>query len=688
MPPPANLESFTRAAQARGWSPPFRGTIWENARRYRLAGPAYASMPEEQGGYFDIATANHLRGPLAALADPDVRIVGLIASSQSIKSLAALLWLMFRMEHDPGDALVLFENEDKADDFARRRVMPVIHAHPTLRAKLEAETVDRHDISRTRIVTSSMSLTIGGLNDTRLSSFAYKIGWSSEAWQHTAGGMLRKFITRFDRWANECKILIESRAGRAGEDLHTEVRGMHQVPLTWRCPYCDGAQTWDCTHEYGSLRGQDFSPRKPHTLPEGQLDLWTPPAIGSFSGMKFSGPEQTANGQTRFLTIAERARTAAWECHWCGTLIADTPALRRQIADSYSQDYRIVGEGGYKVAPKTVCFTLPKESNMTNAFEKGVAVYLAAKEAADAGNPVPLEDWYMDERSIFYTPRLSQTRVAVITGSAGDPKDLIPNESIRALCVDCQKDVIESLKQGKDLTGHFWYVAEATDKAGNTFQLERGYAVSWEELFGAGGVKERLKIPTRNVAIDGGNWFDIVKEKAAHYRTREKALDGSGKEVWATWKIMIGDDGKGVRWEDGVWRSYWPPKTYQVDILEGARWVKISVQVTRWSNFAVKSILYKLRLGLPGQPKFVALPAGAVDSKTRAKEAGDFTYENQMNGFVLGEDKNGKPKFIELHKQQHYPDCSCMGIVLKMMKGLVRGEVSVETVSAQEADKK
>jgi hypothetical protein len=117
--------------------------------------------------------------------------------------------------------------------------------------------------------------------------------------------------------------------------------------------------------------------------------------------------------------------------------------------------------------------------------------------------------------------------VAVITESANlDEKGRIPNEAFRSLLVDCQKDVVESLRQGKDLTGHFWYVAEATDKQGNTFQLARGYATSWEELFGrvkyqanaegklertiSGGLKNQLNIPTRNVAIDGGNWFDIV----------------------------------------------------------------------------------------------------------------------------------------------------------------------------------
>jgi hypothetical protein len=177
--------------------------------------------------------------------------------------------------------------------------------------------------------------------------------------------------------------------------------------------------------------------------------------------------------------------------------------------------------------------------------------------------------------------------------------------------------------------------------------------------------------------------------KAAHYRTIENALAGTGKKVWATWKIMVGDDGRGAKWEDNVWRSYWPPKTYAVDVLEpdGKTWLKISVPVTRWSNFVIKSILYKLRIGAPGQPKFVALHTSQCDAKTQAKEKGDFTYENQMNGFVMGEDAKGKPKFIELHAQQHYPDCHCQGIVLKMMAGLVRGETQAGPGEGQEAGK-
>lgn len=690
----------------RAFSPKFKGEIWENARRFQLVGAGYKSMPAEQNGYFDITTAMQLRGVLKALNDPDVEIVIVVGATQVLKSLAGDIWAIHVVEHETDSMLIIFEDDPKAKLYVATRLMETIKQHPVIAKMIsgimEEDPQGRHRIAQTRIrFDLGRLLEVGGANDGMLSSLSWRFIWGSEPWQWKPG-MLPKLIRRADRYdgitAPRRKILLESQAGMDGTDFAMEAAAAHPAPLTWACPHCGGRQSWECPSEYSIPRPADFKPIEPqrHKGTEAkQLEIWHPPQPSTLAGMKIPEPDSVPG---KILSLEERARMAKWECFWCGTLIEDKPEIRRAIAMSYEQEYRIAVDGGARGAtrptiyrkPKAVCFNIPREANTTNSFESGALSYLKAKEAQSSGNEVPLENWYMSERAKFYSKKLTQTRVAIVVETVQkDEKGLIPNEKIRALLVDCQKDIVESLKSGKDVTGHFWYVAEATDKQGNTFMLERGYATSWEELFGKNGIKERLKIPTRNVCIDGGNWFDLVKEKAAQYRTMETALDGTGKKVWATWKVMVGDDGRGAKWEDGVWRSYWPAKQYLADILEpdGKTWLKIAVPVTRWSNFAVKSILYKLRVGAPGQPKFVALPALAVDQKTLAKEKGDFTYENQLNGFALGEDAKGRPKFIELHPQQHYPDCHCMGIVLKMMAGLIRGEsVAAEgTITAQEA---
>jgi len=684
----------------------FKGEIWENAARFKLVGKGYASMPPDQNGHFQIDSALHLRGVLRAQRDPEVRINFLCGATQILKSICGDITVPYWLEHENDSVLCVFEDDPKAKLYVATRLMDTIKEHPEISPLLaglfEEDANARHRVTSTRIrFAGGRLLEVGGANDGLMSSLSWRLIWGSEVWQWKPG-MLGKLIKRADRFEKTCKIFIESQAAPAGSDFDTRSKLAHRVPLTWSCPFCDGRQSWECPQDYSIPRPADFVPIRPTHLPAGQLELWVPPAPGSHAGMKI--PEADA-GNGRMLTTEERARAAKWECYHCGAMIEDTRENRKKIANSYEQDYRIPildangAPTGRWRTPKEVLFVIPREGNFTNSFESGAASYLEAKDAFESGNPVKLENWYMSERAIFYSPKLTQTRVETIISSVNlDDKGRILDEAFRTLNVDCQKDLVESLKQGKDLTGHFWYVVAANDKHGNTVELQWGYATSWAQLFGTvtvndkgeriitGGIKNKFNIPTRNVAIDGGNWLDIVKEKAAHYRTKEAALDGSGKRVWATWKIMVGDDGRGVRWEDGVWRSYWPPKTYLVDCLEPDKrtWVKIAVQVYRWSNMAAKQILFKMRLGLPGQPKITHIPA--ADDATRAKAVGLKAYDEQMSGFAIQNNvKSGKAEVVEFHKEQHLVDCHCENIVMKMMHGTVRGESAAGDAIGQEA---
>jgi phage terminase large subunit GpA-like protein len=225
-------------ASLRGLGQSFFGDIVSNAKRFRLVGPAYSSMPPEQNRYFRLESAPQTAGPFAAMFDYIVREVGIIGSKQVLKSIVGNVWLPYVMEHDPDDMMVLFENAEKGQAFATRRVMPVIREHPTLSARLEQETTDRHDMTRTKIISSSMTLTCAGLNESAVSTFTCRYIWISESWQHGNDGLLFKAIGRSERFWDRRKILIESQAGLADCDLHRWSQTAHRVPLTWECPFC------------------------------------------------------------------------------------------------------------------------------------------------------------------------------------------------------------------------------------------------------------------------------------------------------------------------------------------------------------------------------------------------------------------------------------------------------------------
>lgn len=402
-----------------------------------------------------------------------------------------------------------------------------------------------------------------------------------------------------------------------------------------------------------------------------------------YSGMKFAPAETTENGVTRLASIDERANNAYWECHYCGSALHDTPAIRWGLARTYQQDYKVV-RNGLTISPEAVCFFIPREANPTNTFSSSVKSYLDAKAAKAAGNNVPMQDWYLSERGVFYDERTDRVLVPAITATI-DPLVAIPQERFRCLLADAQKDRAASDREGKDRTGHLWWTAEAVDLAGNTHQLGRGYVTSWKEFV---ATYKALKIPVENVLVDGRYCPDEVREQAALNHEIKRVMDrGVQRQALMTWKMLAGSPRNRWLHLDKVPRIYAPADPKPVSIrLPNGQWLNMTVPWIEWSNFHVTNQLQMLRKGLPGKPKFLALPANSelLTPTTRQMESEkDFSYEDQMNGQVLGESEHKKPKWVDLHPQQHYSDCAKMGVVAKLMNGLLGAVAAPEEAVAE-----
>lgn len=651
-----NLAVETLATQlAKSLRPSFRGEIWDNCARFKLLGKAYEAMPPEQNGHFRIESARHLAGPLRALKDPAVRMVFIIGATQCLKSVAGDIWTLFVLEHVQRNMLVLFEDDKKAKEYADIRLMDSVRRHPSL-ASVIAD-IDRHSVTKTQIKFPGMDLLVGGLNEGNVSTLSWPLIWVSESWQHQSDGMLRKAIKRADRFPDDCKILIESQPGLADEDLEVETRPAVKVPLEWACPFCGGRQTWETPNEFGRLRPEDFQPRPVPGV--------EPPRPGTYSGMKFPPAEDASTGIVRVLTIAERAAAAAWECYWCGTLIRDTEQNRRRIMDSYSQEYRVNG-----VSPRAVCFHLPFESAVGNRFEKTVASYLTAKESQRLGNLMPLQNWYLQERAIFYDADLTRKEVFISVGSY-DPNQVVADEHSRNMTVDAQKHA------EKDTVGTFWYVVRVWDKFGNSWQLARGFASSWDELY---AVQSTWKIPNARVCIDSSRWTpQIMVQVANHY----EEVDGFSPLLMrrakykSCWRLFFGDDARAFRVKSGSPGGASAPVSDGVPtqpmIVYDRHGQKLAVTLFkyRWSNLMFELQLESLLDQSPGVPKFHVLGRERLDQVTLAREVGDLTYDRQMKARSLGEER-GRQKFLDLpNRQAHYRDCELMQLVRAAQDGLL-----------------
>jgi hypothetical protein len=596
----------------------FRGTIAENAARFKLVGGAYASMPREQNGYFSLKSARHLEGPLRALADPNVREVILIGAVQVLKSIAGDIWTAYCIEHIRRNMLILFETDQKAKFFGDTRLMETIKNHPVIAEWIQS--VNRDDVTKMEIKIGGVTIKIGGMNDSNCSSLSWPLIWISEAYQHKSDGMLGKAIRRADRYPDDHKIFIESRAGMAGEDLHERAKLAHPVHCVWACPYCGGRQVWD------------FSQRRDD---------------GSFAGMKFDEGK----------TIAERVEHARWNCLKCGEDIEDRPVIRQQIADSYVQDYKING-----VSPRRVVFYLPKESAVGNSFRNSSENYLVAKEAKAMGNDVKIADWFMEERAIFYEPSLSQPMIVSVS-SGYDPHQTIENEHHKGMVIDCQKHL------ELDTVGTFWFEVYAADKAGNSFQLDRGFVTSWAKL---DEIQKRWNISNKNVAIDGRKWTPEILKQVASRRVSVNGI-WFGREVLmpSTWTVLMGDaPARHYPWPDKQYRV-WSPATRRQEIIVNEKQVSESVPVymIRWSHISIGDQLNQLRIGGEGQPKFESLAFKQLSPETQTVEKGDLAYDVQMSAEIRVE-KNGKASWEKIRKNNHYLDLARMRLVQMARHGL------------------
>ena len=646
----------------------FRGEIWDDALTYKLHGKAYEAVPVEQNQRFWIKSARHLTGPLRALKDPEVRIVFIIGATQCLKTIAGDIWTIYVMVHAPRNMLVLFEVVDKAKLFCNVRLMEVIKKHPVL--KKQIAEADRHDVNKTYIKLAGMDLKADGLNDRSLSTLSWPYIRVSEAWQTGKNGMLKKAFKRADRFPDNCKILCESQAGLTGEDLHTESSAAHQVPLTWACPHCGGRQSWECAHEFGNLRDENFVAIRPKDAP----DNWEAPKPGTYSGMKFAGEG----------TIDERARTAAWECHWCGIPIADGKKNRMAIMDSYEQEYRIKQPDGTWKTPKQVCFVLPRESMWDNTFESAVKSYLTAKAAASKSNFQLIADWYMSERAVFYGGQGSERR-SEAAPSSYDParyKELMGDDfhSVNMI-VDCQMDMDHKARTGASITGWFWYIVRAVDKFSNSMQLARGFCKSWEAWI---AVQKHFGIPNDRVMIDGIFDGEGVLKKAIEcreIRKRDKPHWLTKKlEEEVTWKLLIADKRQtNYKHPDKNLRPFSPESRsggYVLDERGKPRWVEVpKIFINKDPVRFQVDALYSRAAGMP---KFdclrrdqLLLPDGSPDTVTLAEETGKRTYESQMQAQRYDLEKN---KYVEEHPDDHYLYCEQGFVVRAGMDGLMGSE--------------
>lgn len=153
---------------AAAWKPPALLNPWEWAES-TLELPARVSPIR---GPFSTSGTPYVREPLEAFADPAIRRIILCWSAQSSKTTTAMIAVLYTVEHDPGNVLVVRPSLKSAQVFSEGRLLPMILENATL---ARHRTGDRHDLKKTDITLDRMTIFLRGANPNQLSAESVKV---------------------------------------------------------------------------------------------------------------------------------------------------------------------------------------------------------------------------------------------------------------------------------------------------------------------------------------------------------------------------------------------------------------------------------------------------------------------------------------------------------------------------------
>ncbi|MDE2019952.1 MAG: phage terminase large subunit family protein [Patescibacteria group bacterium] len=618
--------------------------------------------------HFEIDTCRQLIGPFQAMADPNVQLIDMRKATQTLGSLFWDMGVHFLLVHSHYSRIIsLLENEEKALVYCDSRFMDTLKKNPDLMPVLPTG-VKRHDDKKTDILFRNGKLIrVCGLNESNASSLTWQVVIISEFWQHGRDGLLFKAIDRAKQVADK-KIILESQAGLAGDDEEEIWKRCRQVPVTWTCPFCGRPQNFS-TNGPTIRRPDDFKPSE-FALIKPMSDKWdelfrniktpeqdfTSPKPGTYAGLK------TPKSSKEIKDDADLQATAAQaylECFHCGIRMADTQNLRYKLMESYSQEYQDVTPYG-KITPPglEVGFWNPEPVSVTVKFSETMQAFVTAIKSSESGNYLPLQIFYQSRWAKPWNPSISDRRMLeTVPGSyETDPAKMMPDFFARYMGVDSQKRL--DVPANQSVVGSFWYVIREFDKFGNSRQLARGFADSWDSWISE---QKKWKVPNARVAIDA-SWMtpQIERRAASEYELLTSARPNpqtGQKYLYAScWKLFFGSPKSSFRVEKKllpISQGYFSKPYYLTDV-KNRTW-RICVEKFWWSNFQFEQQLDALLSHNAGMPRFEILPRDK--SSSMDKETGVLTYDQQISA-RYPQKVRGVDKYVDIvNRKAHYRDC-------------------------------
>ncbi len=532
---------------------------------------------------------------LRIATDPETKLLTILASTQSGKSLFLRLYSCWQIVNAPAPFMILQANDPEAKDFMLRYVRPLWKHCPPVAALLAEGDNDK---STTADFSNGVTVYCRGIwNENNLQRLTLRTVLVDEAWL-APRGHLAEAAARTQSFSWLGRVILMSQGGTLdgqGSEFHNIHNGTDQRAWNFACPSCDKLSPWD------------------------------------WSGVRF--PEDAkVNGIWDYKRV-EAGTT--YECPHCHTRLKDSPGVRavandpkrgaRFIATTQSSSVGSVGLHwnclcNTSWGKEAVALLRAKESYETYNDAEGRRVWkqkrLAQPWTEDGGEMVAqaqagdydLGDAWDGEA--YITPEANITDAA-----AGIPPHSVP---FRTLAADVQR-------------GHLWAEVRSWGKTGHSRLRWFGRLDTWEQL---DDLQKLHQINSALVGVDCGDQTQLVYEQCA--KRGWKALRGSGQSEFTVQDVggrtskrfysdkqIIFVPGVERRAEMIVWGNL-PTK----DFLAGLQKRRLHTYARNTSAEYVQQLTAEIRVrdSRTGKSQWI-LPAG--------KTCGNHSWDCALMGLVL-----------------------------------------------------
>lgn len=483
-------------------------------------------------GRFRSDNSPWVREVMEAIVDPRVRLVSIIASIQSSKTMSPELTLCYIIANLPGPALWLDQTDEDAKDQSESRLQKLFEECDPVKSLFPR---DRHKKRNTTIhFANGMTLwVLGAHNKTNLQRRSIRWLFGDETWRWPTGHMAEAEarVTAFG-WLGKCVFL--SQGGEEDDDTHRKFETTDMREWTIQCPACGHRQSYQ------------------------------------WSNIEWSKDCKDDADQYDFEKV--RASTVL-RCESCQHEVVDSDENRRRL----NATGKFVPQNP-NASKENLGFHWNSLASMS--WGKLAELYLRAKLAARKGDTSLLQQFYQKRLALPWSEWVEDYKMVISSSgyelgdeweeeAAVDRKGriigppfpdggkLIP---LRILTVDCQMD-------------HFFLVVRSWSVDGSSRLMWCEKVLTWEDVDTA---QEKFSIHASLVFVDAGDaTYEVYRQCA---RRGWVALIGDRRATF----VHKQKKGKAVQ------RFYSPRRKVVLSH-------KQFCYVHYWSNLNIKDMLARLR---------------------------------------------------------------------------------------------